>query len=114
LGGLVSGSRDRLILRWHNDVVVGGRRSGLALLFFQFAIALGDRIAPSELVRLRRRGARGLECDCRFGPEAPAVLAGLDDIAVVGQAIEQTARPFNGVCGLGDHQASNERSGTSE
>jgi hypothetical protein len=33
-----------------------------------------------------------LSCDRRLGFEAPAVIAGLDDVAVVGQAIEQRGR----------------------
>ena len=46
--------------------------------------------------------------------EAPAVMASLDDVAVVGQAIENSAVAIVASGVLADYHTSNERPGTSE
>jgi hypothetical protein len=54
---------------------------------------LAVALAPSELVGVAENGA---SAGCRLivssALEAPTVIAGLDDIAVVGKAIEQRSR----------------------
>ena len=71
-------------------------------------------LAPSELVGVAETGRARVGVIVDSALEAPAVIAGLDDVAVVGQAIEQRGRHRWRLAALADHHASNERPGTSE
>ena len=61
---------------------------------------MGAVIAPSELVGVAETGrARVGSVIVVAALEAPAVIAGLDDVAVVGQPIEQSG----GHLGIAEH-----------